>query len=113
YTTHSPFMMDSAKLHEVRTVFDSLDPKTGSIISEAIKEKDSDTLFPLQAALGDDIAQNLYISKNNLLVEGPADLLYLTIMAGVLESVGKKGLRDDVTIVPVGGLDKVATFISL
>lgn len=113
YTTHSPFMIDSAKLHEVRTVFDSLDPKKGSIISEAIKERDSDTLFPLQAALGYDIAQNLYISKNNLLVEGPADLLYLTIMSGVLESVGKEGLRDDVTIVPVGGLDKIATFISL
>lgn len=113
YTTHSPFMIDSSKLHEVRTVFDSMDPKKGSFISDAIEEKDSDTLFPLQAALGYDIAQNLYVSKNNLLVEGPADLLYLTVMSGALESVGRTGLKHDVTIVPVGGLDKVATFISL
>ncbi|WP_238649483.1 AAA family ATPase [Paenibacillus piscarius] len=113
YTTHSPFMIDSTKLHQVRTVFDSMDPKKGSYISEAIEEKDSDTLFPLQAALGYDIAQNLYISKNNLLVEGPADLLYLTVLSGALESVGRKGLKQDITIVPVGGLDKVATFISL
>lgn len=113
YTTHSPFMIDSTKLNEVRTVFDSMDPKKGSYISDAIEEKDSDTLFPLQAALGYDLAQNLYMSKNNLLVEGPADLLYLTVMSGVLESIGRTGLKDNVTIVPVGGLDKVSSFISL
>ncbi|WP_066230148.1 AAA family ATPase [Metabacillus fastidiosus] len=113
YTTHSPFMIDATKLNEVRTVFDSMDPKKGSFISDAIEEKDSDTLFPLQAALGYDIAQNLYISKNNLLVEGPADLLYLTVMSGLLETEGRTGLENNITIVPVGGLDKVSSFISL
>ncbi|GKW46905.1 AAA family ATPase [Planococcus sp. NCCP-2050] len=113
YTTHSPFMIDSTKLHEVRTVYDSLDPKKGSIISNAIQEKDSETLFPLQAALGYDLAQNLYISKNNLLVEGPADLIYITIMSSLLESMGRTSLTNTATIIPVGGLDKVSTFISL
>lgn len=113
YTTHSPFMIDPTKLNQIRTVYDSMDPKVGSIISDAIQEKDPDTLFPLQAALGYDIAQNLYISKNNLLVEGPADLLYLTVLTGLLESLNRTGLRNDITIVPVGGLDKVSTFISL
>lgn len=113
YTTHSPFMIDSTKLHEVRTVYDSLDAKKGSIISNAIQEKDSETLFPLQAALGYDVAQNLYISKNNLLVEGPADLIYITVMSSLLESMGRTSLTDVATIVPVGGLDKVSTFISL
>lgn len=113
YTTHSPFMIDSTKLHEVRTVYDSLDAKKGSMISNAIQERDSETLFPLQAALGYDIAQNLYISKNNLLVEGPADLIYITIMSGLLESLGRVSLTEEATIVPVGGLDKVSTFISL
>jgi predicted ATP-dependent endonuclease of OLD family len=110
YTTHSPFMIDSLKLHRVRTIFDS---EKGSKISDAIQEKDPDTLFPLQAALGYDIAQNLFISKNNLLVEGPADLLYLSIMSNILESKGRTGLDQKITIVPTGGLDKVATFISL
>lgn len=110
YTTHSPFMVESDALYRVRTVYDS---EEGSIISEAIQEKDPDTLFPLQAALGYDIAQNLFVSNNNLLVEGPADLNYLTFMSNLLESNGREGLRDDITIVPVGGLDKVASFISL
>lgn len=110
YSTHSPFMVESDALHRVRTVYDS---DAGSIISDAIQEKDPDTLFPLQAALGYDIAQNLFVSKNNLLVEGPSDLNYLTFISSLLESDGREGLRNDVTIVPVGGLDKVVSFISL
>lgn len=74
YTTHSPFMIESDKLDEVRTVYDSNNSKIGSIISNALEEKDQGTLFPLQAALGYNLAQNLYISNKNLLVEGVADI---------------------------------------
>ena len=113
YTTHSPFMIDSLKLNEVRTVYDTQNPKIGSVVSDAVEEKDSDTLFPLQAALGYTIAQNLYVSPQNLLVEGISDLVYLNHFSTILKSMGKEGLSDDVTIVPVGGADKIATFISL
>lgn len=113
YTTHSPFMIDSLKLNEVRTVYDTQDPKIGSVVSDAVEEKDSDTLFPLQAALGYTIAQNLYVSPKNLLVEGISDLVYLNHFSTILKELGKVGLADDVTIVPVGGADKIATFISL
>lgn len=113
YTTHSPFMIDSLKLNEVRTVYDTQNPKIGSVVSDAVEEKDSDTLFPLQAALGYTIAQNLYVSPQNLLVEGISDLVYLNHFSTILKDMGKQGLSDDVTIVPVGGADKIATFISL
>lgn len=113
YTTHSPFMIDSLKLNEVRTVYDTQNPKIGSVVSDAVEEKDSDTLFPLQAALGYTIAQNLYVSPQNLLVEGISDLVYLHHFSTILKDMGKEGLSDDVTIVPVGGADKIATFISL
>jgi predicted ATP-dependent endonuclease of OLD family len=110
YTTHSPFMIDSAKLPSVRTVVET---EEGTKVSDTIQEKDPKTLFPLQAALGYNIAQNLFISKNNLLVEGVSDLIYLTIISDLLKANKRIGLKDDVTIVPVGGLDKVTTFISL
>jgi len=110
YTTHSPFMVEPEHLDRVRTC---LETEEGSVISDSIQEKDPSTLFPLQAALGYDIAQNLFISKNNLLVEGPADLIYLTYFSGILQEEKRTFLRDDITIVPVGGLDKVSTFISL
>ena len=113
YTTHSPFMIDSLKLDQVRTVYDTQDPKVGSVISSALEEKDSDTLFPLQAALGYTLAQNLYVSEKNLLVEGISDLVYLSHFSSLLNEIGREGLNDKITIVPVGGAEKVATFISL
>lgn len=110
YTTHSPFMIDSNSLQAVRTV---LETDKGTKISDSLQEKDPKTLFPLQAALGYDIAQNLFISNNNLLVEGPADLLILTAVSSILQKQGREGLEDKITVVPVGGLDKVPSFISL
>lgn len=113
YSTHSPFMIDSNKLDQVRTVYDTQDPKVGSVVSSALEEKDSDTLFPLQAALGYSLAQNLYISEKNLLVEGISDLVFISHFSSILKDMGREGLRDIITIVPVGGAEKVATFISL
>ena len=110
YTTHSPFMVETDHLDRVRTCFET---ENGTVISDSIQEKDPNTLFPLQAALGYDIAQNLFISKNNLLVEGPADLIYLTVVGSILEAESRVHLNEGITIVPVGGLDKVSTFISL
>jgi hypothetical protein len=97
YTTHSPFMVVTEHLERVRTCFET---DEGTIISESIQEKDPNTLFPLQAALGYDIAQNLFVSKNNLLVEGPADLIYLTLLSSILETEKRTFLKENITIVP-------------
>lgn len=110
YTTHSPFMIETENLNQVRTVLEKDD---GTHISESVQEKDPNTLFPLQAALGYDLAQNLFVSKKNLLVEGIADLTYLTILSTILDVSSKTTLKDDITIVPTGGADKIATFVSL
>ena len=110
YTTHSPFMIPSEKLHRIRTI---LETENGSKISDSLQEKDPNTLFPLQAALGYDIPQNLFISKKNLLVEGVSDLIFLQILSSILECKNRDSLRAAITIVPVGALDKVSTFISL
>ncbi|HQU83283.1 MAG TPA: AAA family ATPase [Pyrinomonadaceae bacterium] len=111
YTTHSPFMVHGDRLHQTRTVQDR--EKGGTKISDNVSSSDSNTLFPLQAALGYTIAQNLFISAKNLLVEGPADLIYLKFFSGFLEKNGRTHLREDITIVPVGGLDKLSTFVAL
>lgn len=110
FTTHSPFMVHADKLHRIRTVLETQD---GSKVSDTLQEKDPNTLFPLQAALGYDIAQNLYISKKNLLVEGVSDLIYLQVLSSLLEGLGRTALSSEITIVPVGGMEKVASFVSL
>ncbi len=111
YTTHSPFMVHSDRLHQVRVVEDK--PKIGTVISDNLSGSDSKTIFPLQAALGWNLAQNLFIAKQNLLVEGVSELAILQAMSKVVEDEGGKGLASGVAIVPVGGLSNVATFISL
>lgn len=111
YTTHSPFMISSEELNKVRTI--KFDEEKGSVILDSVQQKDPNTLFPLQAALGYDIAQNLFISNKNLIVEGIADLVYLNYMSTLLKEKGRVGLDESITIVPVGGADKVTSFISL
>jgi predicted ATP-dependent endonuclease of OLD family len=111
YTTHSPFMVHADRLKQVRVVEDK--DGTGTTISPNVGSSSDRTLFPLQAALGYTVAQNLFISERNLVVEGPSELLYLTTVSTLLEGAGVEALREDVTIVPAGGLDKVVTFVAL
>lgn len=110
YTTHSPFMVDSERLADVRVVEDIT--KEGTKVTSELAGSSNESVFPLQAALGYSIAQNLFIAKQNVLVEGPADLILLQHMSALLEAGGKQGLGDAI-LVPVGGLDKLATFVAL
>ena len=111
YTTHSPFMVDPSKLQRVRTVQDM--PDKGTVISGDVLRNDRDTIFPLQAALGYDLAQTLFVGPHCLLVEGPSDLIYLQILSEACVAEGKERLDPRWVIVPVGGADKVSTFVSL
>lgn len=111
YTTHSPFMVHSDRLHQVRVVEDKI--KIGTVVSDNLSGSDPRTIFPLQAALGWNLAQNLFVTKFNLLVEGISELSILQAMSHMVETAGAMGLMSNATIVPVGGLSNVATFVSL
>ena len=76
-------------------------------------EATSDSLFPLQGALGYEIHQSLFIGPNCLVVEGVSDLLYIQAMSAHLQTLGRAGLSPGWTITPVGGADKVPTFVAL
>jgi len=111
YTTHSPFMVEAKRLQRVRTVEDV--DQEGTKVSADVLSTSKDTRFPLQAALGYDLAQTLFLGPDNLVVEGPADYLYLQVMSAYLQGVGRTGLNPRWVIVPVGGLDKIPTFVAL
>ena len=113
YTTHSPFMIQPGFLNRVRLIEDH-GQDTGVIVSTDVLSTDPDTLFPLQGALGYDIAQNLFIAPNNLVVEGTSDFTYLDLISRHLESLtGRTPLDNSWTILPVGGVDLIPTFIAL
>lgn len=112
YTTHSPFMIDPGRLDRVRTVTD-LGREKGTVVSDEVFRTDADTVFPLQAALGYELAQTLFVGKHNLCVEGTSDLIYLDVLSQQVVASGGQGLDDRWTIVPVGGADKLSTFVTL
>ena len=122
YTTHSPFMIDPWHFDRVRIVqdlslesdYDNLsDEQQGTKVIDDVLEAIPDSLFPLQGALGYEIHQTLFIGPNSVVVEGSSDLLYIETMSALLQQKGKTGLSPDWTITPVGGSDKVPTFVAL
>lgn len=116
YTTHSPFMIDPDNLINVRTVEDVLtedEELLGTKVGDRVLATDPDTLFPLQAALGYDITQTLFVGMNNLLVEGPSDILYLKWFSQKLHEMGKVYLDTRWVIVPCGGIGKIGSFMRL
>ena len=121
YTTHSPFMVDPKNFDRVRIVRDrSMEAdsqlpreKRGSKVFSDILEADPDSLFPLQGALGYDIAQTLFVGPNSLVIEGASDLIYLPVISDVLGGAKRIALNPHWTLTPVGGSGKVQTFVSL
>ncbi len=121
YTTHSPFMVDAEHFDRVRIVQDKgIDTdeqlprkEDGTKVFTDVLEAGEDSLFPLQGALGYDIHQTLFVGPNNLVVEGVSDLLYIQTVSAVLGAAGRTGLDPRWTITPVGGSEKVSTFVAL
>lgn len=112
YSTHSPFMIDGDHLEELRPVWE--DPETGTTkVSEDVWPKDKDALFPLQAALGYTIAQSLFISRRQVLVEGMTDYWILKALDAALAANGRTPLDADVVLTPAGGASKMVPLASM
>ncbi len=112
YTTHSPFMVEVDRLERVRIVEDQ-GPPVGATSRDDVLAADPDSLFPLQAALGYDIAQSLFVGPHNLVVEGTSDFIYLTIMSAACAAAGRTALDDRWRVLPAGGATNIPTFVSL
>lgn len=110
YTTHSPFMVPTHQLDWVRTV--NIAEEEGTTVSND-PNGDARTLFPLQAALGYDLAQSLFIGPNNLVVEGVTDFWILSAVSAYLNDQGKVGLDERLTVTPAGGAQKVHYMVAL
>lgn len=121
YTTHSPFMIEPTKFERVRIVQDlGIDAKEplpkdedGTKVLTDVFDATDDSLFPLQGALGYEIQQTLFIGPNSIVVEGPADMLFLRAISAQLEREGRTGLSEKWVITPVGGSGKVPAFVAL
>ena len=111
YTTHSPFMINLNHLDRIRTVQD-VDDK-GTVISSDTLSNDQDTVFPLQVALGHNLANTLFLAPHCLMVNSAADLIYLQILGEICASKGYQRLDPRWVVIPVGNADNLPMFVSL
>lgn len=110
YTTHSPFMVPTHSLEAVRTV--SINETAGTTVTND-PTGDSRTLFPLQAALGYNISQSLFVGSKNLVVEGVTDYWILSAVSSYLADAGGTSLDSTLTLTPAGGAQKVSYMVAL
>lgn len=113
YSTHSPFMVKTDSLSRARIAEDKGPDLGSTVTNDAGKVSDSDTLFPLQAALGYDIVQSLFIGNQNVLVEGVSDFIYLSSISQHLRSKGRSSIANETRLLPAGGATNIPTFIAL
>jgi len=111
YSTHSPFMIDGDHLENVRVVYEGEDGTAS--VSEDVWPRDEDSLFPLQAGLGYSLAQTLFYSKKQVVVEGLTDYWLLKEVGEILSSKEMTSLRNDAVIVPSGGVSKLLPLASM
>ena len=111
YTTHSPFMINLNNLTSVRTVEDM--DNYGTVITDDILQNSSETVFPLQTALGYQLAETLFLAPHCLLVNSPSDLIYLQVLGEFCSAEGRTKLDPRWVIIPVGNAENLPAFISL
>ena len=111
YTTHSPFMINLDHLDRIRTVQDVDD--RGTVVSSDTLSNDQDTVFPLQVALGHNLANTLFLAPHCLMVNSAADLIYLQVLGEICASRGYQRLDPRWVVIPVGNTDNLPMFVSL
>jgi AAA ATPase domain len=110
YSTHSPFMVPTHALDSVRTV--NIAEESGTTVTND-PTGDARTLFPLQAALGYDLAQSLFIGPNNLVVEGVTDFWIMSAVSAYAADKGRMSIDSTLTMTPAGGAQKVSYMVTL
>jgi hypothetical protein len=112
YTTHSPFMIEPDHLERVRLVEDR-GRGVGAVASADVLSAEADSFFPLQAALGYDIAQSVFGRPDSLLVQNTADFTYLTVLSDHLKQFGREHLNGRWQILPAGQLANIPAVVAL
>jgi len=111
YTTHSPFMVGTDELDLVRIV-EMKDRDSGTKVHTRLVVDDPRSVYPLQAALGYELAQSLFGQSRNLVCEGLTDMMYIEALHAALSDNGA-GLKRAVALVPAASASKVVYYATL
>ena len=112
YTAHSPFLIGPDELDLVRVV-EVVDRRVGTKVHTFAAAEDPAALFPLQEALGYDLAESLFAQPRNLALEGLTDFWYLEATSELLRSAGLADLNDRIELIPCSGAGKLVYYTAI
>ena len=85
----------------------------GTVITDDAVNNDRETVFPLQMALGYQMAQTLFLAPHCLMVNSPSDLIYLQVLGDMVTEISGARIDPRWVIIPVGSTDNLSTFVTL
>lgn len=115
YTSHSPFLVDMDNLGNVKAVY--VDSKTGRTkVSSNLRYNEVDaekSIFPVHAALGLTVSDTLLLGCLPILVEGPSDQIYLSLIKRYLIGKGELKNSKEIVFIPTGGVRGMGSVTNL
>lgn len=114
YTTHSPFLVDSNDLGNVKALYIGDDGT--SIISEDLRANEKiaeKSIYPIHAAIGLTVSDTLLLGSVPVLVEGPSDQIYLQLIKNHLIGLSKFNLGKELVFIPTGGVKGMSPVIKI
>ncbi|WP_313266839.1 AAA family ATPase [Epilithonimonas vandammei] len=106
YTSHSPFLVDMDNLANVKAVY--VDLETGRTkVSSNLRYNETDaekSIYPVHAALGLTVSDTLLLGCKPILVEGPSDQIYLSLIKRFLIGNGDLKYSKEIVFIPTGGV---------
>jgi hypothetical protein len=94
-------------------VVEMTDRLTGTKVHTTLVVDDPRSVYPLQAALGYELAQSLFGQKRNLVCEGLTDMWLLEGITAVMREAKVSTMRDDIAITPAQSASKVVYYCTM
>lgn len=108
YTSHSPYLINKSHPSRIRTI-EPCGENQEAVVSTHVFGSEDDTFEPLRNSLGIGLGHSPFVSKRQIIVEGPSDYYILAGVAIYNREVLDRDILDwgGVSITPAGGATKI------
>ncbi|WP_022821949.1 ATP-dependent nuclease [Hymenobacter norwichensis] len=109
YSTHSPYLIPTKKLHRARLIFNTAQNGTTiEKITTKISPQQLDALKPIIDAIGMDVAHDFsLVKKKNVVLEGISDFYYMNVIRNFYP------ISEEISFIPSMGSPNMKLLISL
>lgn len=115
HTTHSPFIVDTNNIDRCKVVYVDADGYT--VASANLRDSDDklneQSIYAVHAALGLSVSDILFQGCKPIIVEGPSDQIYLSVIKQVLIAEKKFAPKEECIFVPSGGVRGIQGVVSI